>query len=72
MTELRNLKRAVRRLIKAELEEQWSGAGYPGDAAIVIAELKSAKAAYKLACDRLEYDFGVAKCADVPGSKARP
>lgn len=52
--ERRALERAVRRLIRAEIEESWSGAGHPEDIPDIEDELKSAKKALRALLDKLQ------------------
>ncbi len=45
------LKRAVTRLLAAEIANQWKGAGDPEHYAEIEEELKAARANYKKHCD---------------------
>jgi hypothetical protein len=47
MTPKEKLMRAVRRLIRAEIDNAWKGGGHPDDIPYIEHELKSATAAYR-------------------------
>lgn len=48
------LKRAVTRLVKAELENAWKGAGHPEDYKAIEFELEAARYNYERQCEAVE------------------
>ena len=51
--ERRALERAAGRLIRAEIEESWSGARHPEEIPNIEAELKASKQAFRALLDKL-------------------
>lgn len=56
---LRPLKAAVTRLVKAEINNAFKGAGHPDDYSAIERELEMAKANYKRQCDIVQCYLGV-------------
>ena len=54
MATVTQIKRAVTRLIKAEVDYAWRGAGHPEDIEPIEAERKAARKNYELQCDIIQ------------------
>lgn len=52
--ELARLKRAVKRLVRAAINESWKGGGDPADVPAINLEMRRAKEEYKAALEEVQ------------------